>query len=123
MKPIDTTHALLEAAAELLEAHGWAWGAKRIRRKMEIVPDMPLSEKTNAAPQVNFQSDNDPSSNELAEYLAAGGAAGVLKRKNLELRDATIEECAKVLDAIANDGLWEAGECAEAIRALKGKAK
>jgi hypothetical protein len=48
-KPIDTTHAVLEAAAELLEVHEAARLAFHIRAYAERnIPDVPLYEEMNA---------------------------------------------------------------------------
>jgi hypothetical protein len=89
MKPLDTTHALLLAAADLLEAHEAQRLAEKVRAYAKRnIPDVPLGE----------------------EDRKWEAYSTVRLRIVDEVRDTTIEECAKVLD----------GQAA-AIRALKGK--
>jgi hypothetical protein len=98
-KPLDTKHALLLAAADLLEAHEAQRLAEKVRAYAERnIPDVPLSEE-----------DRKWEAYSTAKLRIAAGLSASFCAA--EVRDATIEECAKVLD----------GQAA-AIRALKGKA-
>jgi hypothetical protein len=81
-KPLDTTHALLFAAADLLQSHEAQRLAEKIRAYAERnIPDMPFGEEDR----------------KWEAYSTS--------RLHIidEVRDATIEECTKVLVALPVD--------------------